>query len=243
MENVERVECQFQRYRYDETFNVEYRSKGRMSIGCDGVADYVIEPAAIPAGSVSRRKNGSDPFSLKSEEAATFNFTKDEVTRTRGKGGVPEPTFVFEHPLAPFLLNVSRRELTSRFEVKLVSQTPDQIRLELVPRRGEHFDRNFSSVELILNRKGFVPFRCADNRPIREFVDGARPQRREVCVQSERMNRDRHSKLGRETASEWSLACENPGPLVPQPPGPPSPQNNRLNPFSAATRYASAIVG
>jgi len=158
MENVERVECQFQRYRYDEIFHDERRSKGHLSIGRDSAGDYVMEPAVIPPGTVSRRKNGSEPFSLKSEGAEAWVFTKQGVNLSRGKEKISVPDFVIEHPLAPFLLNVSRRELISKFDVKLVRQTPDQIHLEFVPRRQQPWQWSYSSVELILKPKGFVPY-------------------------------------------------------------------------------------
>jgi len=149
MERVERIDCRFRRYRYDGTFLREGRAEGRFSVSRDGTVDYVCEPVDIPAGTVSRRKNGNTPFSLSSDRAETLHITRKDLT--------PMLALRTQLPLEDFLMNVSRRKMSARFDITVVNQTPEQIRILFVP-RWRPLTLEYSKVELILNREGFVPY-------------------------------------------------------------------------------------
>jgi hypothetical protein len=79
---IDRIDCEFTRFRYDATFEVEKRATGSIAVDREGRAIYKVAPAEIAAGQVGRKqgKNGR-PFELKADNAERWHWTGTSVIR------------------------------------------------------------------------------------------------------------------------------------------------------------------
>jgi hypothetical protein len=93
---IDRLDCQFHRFKYDRTFEVEWRSTGALSIAKSGRAMYRIAPDPIKPGEVSKKLATSGaPYTLKSDEPDRWHWTGKSVIR------VNEKTRTFEELVLP----------------------------------------------------------------------------------------------------------------------------------------------
>jgi hypothetical protein len=83
---IDRLECQFMRFKYDHTFVVEWRGTGSLVVDKSGPAMYRIEPEPIQPGEVSKRLGaGGAPYTLKSDEPERWHWTGKSVMRVNEK--------------------------------------------------------------------------------------------------------------------------------------------------------------
>ncbi len=144
---IGRVDCEFSRFRYDKTLEVEHRGEGSLAVDRLRRAVYEIGPAKIPAGAVSRKLSAAGaPFALTSETPERLHWTGNEV--------IPDSV---EFALArPFLLGMPAADLRRHFDVTLVKAVDMDVWLEFVPkdkRRRDFWTRG----TLILNAASYSP--------------------------------------------------------------------------------------
>src|SRR5262245_47703202 len=74
---IRHLHCEFSRFRYDPTFEVEKRGEGSISLDRDGLARYKVGGASLPPQGPGARKANTNgvPFALQSEEAAAWIWT------------------------------------------------------------------------------------------------------------------------------------------------------------------------
>ncbi len=100
---IDRLDCQFNRFKYDRTFGVEWRSAGALAIEKSGSAVYRITPDPIKPGEMSKKlAAGGAPYTLKSGEPERWHWTGKSVI------WVNEKTRTFEEFVLPG--NVRRGE-------------------------------------------------------------------------------------------------------------------------------------
>jgi hypothetical protein len=77
-----RLDCNFTRFRYDPTFEVETRGEGSLAVDRLGRGAYRIGPATIPAGAVVNKRNRAGvPYALKAETSDRWHWTGTNVIR------------------------------------------------------------------------------------------------------------------------------------------------------------------
>ncbi len=160
---IDRLDCQFSRFKYDRTFEVEWRGKGSLALERTGRATYRIEPEPIKPGAVGN-KRGADgaTYKLKSDEPDRWHWTGKSVIRVNEKTRTFEelvlPGNAFSQlPLPrPFLLGMPAAELKDRFQIELKKETDTEVWLEFVPRLAKD-QANLTKAILILSKDQYRP--------------------------------------------------------------------------------------
>jgi hypothetical protein len=151
---IRRLHCDFSRFRYDRTFEVEKRGEGWITIDREGRARIELVGSPIPQGGAGRRNKDSVPYTLKAEEPETWHWTGPQLYRIDDKAETYEvidvpangriPFFFSDIDLwqffwaKPFLLGMPVAELKEQFTATIVGdKADDEVRLTLVPRRKE----------------------------------------------------------------------------------------------------------
>ena len=143
---IRRLHCEFSRFRYDRTFEIEKRGEGSISLDRDGLAQYKVGGAPLPPPGVGARKANANgvPFDVQSEDAAAWIWTGPRLYLTDDK----EKTYqVFEVPAnrrvpslgeldvwymfwaKPFLLPTDKLELTRNLPRNLPNDADELRRL------------------------------------------------------------------------------------------------------------------
>jgi hypothetical protein len=77
---IGRRDFRFQRIRYDNIFQVEWRGTGELAIDVEGRAVYIIVPATIAVGQVSRRRDRNGiPYQLEADYCERWHWTGKTV--------------------------------------------------------------------------------------------------------------------------------------------------------------------
>jgi hypothetical protein len=169
---IRRLDCEFSRFRYDRTFEVEKRGEGRIAIDRRGLARIELVGAPLPQGRAGQRNKGGVPFALKAEDAETWHWTGPHLYRIDDKAKTYEVVdvpanrrirFFFSDVdvwhffwAKPFLLGMPTAELKEQFNITLLSDKPDdEVWLKLIPRRKEGAVF-YESAVLILDRSTWL---------------------------------------------------------------------------------------
>jgi hypothetical protein len=178
---VRTSDARFRRIVYDDVFAVEKRSTGRFYLQAPNQGRLDLHPVPIPPGQVGRKldKDGI-PYQLESEKSASFIWqggrliwidedekTYEEFLLPRDRDDESVRLFGIEHPLQkmaagpqvafPLLVDVQARAVLQEFEITLVEQSDTQIRLSAQPRSTSQVARWYSTVDVILNPKTYLP--------------------------------------------------------------------------------------
>jgi hypothetical protein len=77
---IERLDCDFYRFRYDATFEVEKHGTGSLALDRQGRALYKIAPPQIAPGQVGRKKGkNGQPFALQADQAERWHWTGKSI--------------------------------------------------------------------------------------------------------------------------------------------------------------------
>jgi hypothetical protein len=165
---IERLDCEFTRFRYDHTFEVEKRAEGTIALSRGGRARYQAVGVPVNLGAVARKlaRNGA-PYLRRPDEPCCLHWTGPQLYRIKDTEKTYEASdvppngkirFLFNDIdvwdlflAKPFLLGLPADELKEQFAVTILAAWPDEVRLKLVPRR-EEVALNYESATLLLDR-------------------------------------------------------------------------------------------
>jgi hypothetical protein len=83
---IDRLDCQFLRFKYDRTFEVEWRATGSLAIEKSGRAMYRVTAGPIKPGEVSQKLTPTGaPYALKSETPERWHWTGNRVVKVNEK--------------------------------------------------------------------------------------------------------------------------------------------------------------
>jgi hypothetical protein len=158
---IDRLDCQFTRFKYDRTFEVEWRGKGSLVVEKTGRAMYRIEPEPIQPAAVGKKLGaGGAPYTLKSDTIERWHWTGKSLIHV----SEIERTFeeidweaVRQFPLAsPFLLGMPAAEMKDRFQIELKSETDTEVWLAWTPKKKKD-QENLTQAILILSKDQYRP--------------------------------------------------------------------------------------
>jgi hypothetical protein len=123
---VERLDCQFLRFKYDRTFEVEWRGRGSLAIEKLGRAMYQIGPDAIQPGAVGNKRGTNGVlYELKSEAFERWHWTGNKVIK------VSEKERTYEE------LSLAKNEKTGEFQPEPPALPEEAAPSEEPPRRKD----------------------------------------------------------------------------------------------------------
>jgi hypothetical protein len=171
---IRRLDCEFQKFRYDPIFGVERRGDGTLALEHDRRARYRVVPAVLIPGGVSKKidKVGI-PYTLEAFAAECWHLTRLQLFKFDDQEHVYERmnlppgdasyrfgVFQFTNEtldllfLRTFVLGMPADRLKRRYKVKLLKETGDELWLQLLPRRAE--DSVIQKAALILDRRTWL---------------------------------------------------------------------------------------
>jgi hypothetical protein len=167
---IRRLDCEFQKFVYIPTFEVEKRGQGTIAVERDHRGKYCVVPAAIKPGGVAAKK-----FKLESCTPECWQWTGphllqiDEQHRSYERINVDpndkSSKVSFFSPteeqldllfLKPFIMGTPADQLKKRFTIRQLRENGQELWLELVPRRQKDAD-SFEKAVLILDRRSWLP--------------------------------------------------------------------------------------
>jgi hypothetical protein len=174
---IRRLDCEFQRFRYDPIFEIEKRGLGTLALEQGRRAKYRVASATLIPGDVSKKKGkAGSPYKLEACTAECWHWTDwelfkfDDQEHSYDKIDI-HPRGASEHLgftlfsfseelvellfLKPFVLGIPAEQFKGRFKVKLLKESWHEVRLELVPRRKKEFDC-YEKAVLILDRRSWL---------------------------------------------------------------------------------------
>jgi TIGR03009 family protein len=159
---------EFSRFKYDKTFEVEWRAEGKFAYEAPDKGNYVLNGATIGKGDVSKKKSPKDgtPFTLKASDSERWVCTGKEVIKinekekTYEKLPIPPDSQgenIMDGPL-PFLFGMKAEQAKRRYRLSLSSKntSEDEIWLDVIP-RWQNDAANWSSAMVIIYAKTFQP--------------------------------------------------------------------------------------
>jgi len=155
----------FSRFKYDKTWEVEYRAEGKFVYEAPDKGNYELSGAKIGKGDVSKKlnKNGR-PYELKSEGAERWvcNGKKvikiDDKEKTYEEVQIPAESQgqnIIDGPL-PFLFGMKAEKAKRRYKLSLKKKDASEIWLEVLPREPKDA-ANWSKATVIIEAKTFKP--------------------------------------------------------------------------------------
>jgi hypothetical protein len=169
---IRRLDCDFQKFVYNPTFEVERRGKGTIALERDQRARYRVVPVVIKPGEVSAKKShDGNEYKLEPCFAECWHWTGREVFKIDEQHQIyetiPLPPIkgfdpsshheLHEVPYAkPFFLGMPAQQLKGQFKIRIAKESNDELWLDFVPRRPEVFS-NIERAVLILNRRSWLP--------------------------------------------------------------------------------------
>jgi TIGR03009 family protein len=162
---------EFTRFKYDKTFEVEWRASGRFAYEAPDRGNYElrgIEPGKDKDGRPERsQKPGSDgktPYTLKADTAERWVCTGKEIIKinekekTYEKLSIPPDSQgenIMDGPL-PFLFGMKAEKAKVRYQLVLKKNDKNEIRLDVLPRLQKDAS-NWTKATVILEPVSFKP--------------------------------------------------------------------------------------
>lgn len=169
---IRRLDCEFSRFKYDRTFEVEKRGDGSISLDTEKRARYRVRPAVLDKGAVAKMiARGGNRYALAADHADWWQWTGpqllriDEAAREYSVAEVSangKRSFFFSEVdvwdfflAKPFLLGMPAAELKEQFRVTNLKTTPEEVWLRLIPRQTR-ISSNVVIATLILDRSRWL---------------------------------------------------------------------------------------
>jgi TIGR03009 family protein len=160
--------CEFTRFKYDKTFEVEKRAEGKVAYAAPDKGNYEILVAKIDQGEKSKKKNRDGiPYALKSDEPERWVCTGKEVIRMDEKAKPPtcervsippesQGQNIIDGPL-PFLFGMKAERAKSRYrDIELLESEEGEIKLQV--RSKEKQDTTaWDTAVIIIDAEKFTP--------------------------------------------------------------------------------------
>jgi TIGR03009 family protein len=157
---------EFSRFKYDKTFEVEWRAEGKFAYEAPDKGNYVLSSATIQNGEVSKKKSkDGTPYTLKPDNPERWVCTGKEVIKinekekTYEKLPIPPDSQgenIMDGPL-PFLFGMKADQAKKRYRLSLNEKTSKEvIWLDVYPREQKDA-ANWSKATVIIDAKSFEP--------------------------------------------------------------------------------------
>jgi TIGR03009 family protein len=162
-----KMTAEFSRFKYDKTFEVEWRAEGKVAYEAPDKGNYVLNGVTIEKGDVSKKKSAKDgtPYTLKSSDSERWVCTGKEVIKINEKDKTDEKLpippdsqgeNIMDGPL-PFLFGMKADQAKRRYKLSLNKNTSkEEIWLDVIP-RWQNDAANWSSAVVIIYAKTFQP--------------------------------------------------------------------------------------
>lgn len=154
------------RYVYNSVFDLEKRAEGKFYVETPdkGRIDLVGLPPKKNEVSKKVGKQTGERYRLEADRDEMWICNGDEIVMVNGDektyevAPVPEHlrgTKIMDGPL-PFLFGMKSADAQKRFQLKLLSNTPTSLTIQIEPRRQSDAD-NYKMAEIMLDKKSYLP--------------------------------------------------------------------------------------
>lgn len=172
------VNTSFKKTSYDDVFEVQKMGAGTLKVNRSGEAEYIVRGLGIHQNIRTKTNSRGKPYHLEPDQDETWYWGNRKIIllnitdRTFDQIDIPDPKpdskkssifgsfysgFFNGIFLQPFLLGMPPEELKQRYDVTILKQNAEQVRIAFKPITQQDL-QNLSEAELILNLKTYLPY-------------------------------------------------------------------------------------